>query len=269
MRKLLTISNLLLYLLSKETYMDKLIDILIENNLAMLTLNNPPVNALSLKLIAGLKEVFWDLNKKGNIKTIIITGAGRAFCAGADINELSAIKTKKDGESFAKNGHELMNIIESSTIPVIAAINGACIGGGNELAMACHIRIASEDAWFSQPEINLGIIPGFGGTSRLPKIIGKGKAIELLLTGNKVSAKEALATGLLNRIVPKNKLMDEVKNLAGEIANKNRLAVSLCLKAIHGVEGEDKLFGTVCETEDKDEGIRAFLEKRQAVFKDK
>lgn len=249
--------------------MNKLMDILIENNLALLTLNNPPVNALSLKLIAGLKEAFRDLNKKGNIKIIIITGAGRTFCAGADIKELSAIKTRKDGESFAKNGQELMNIIESSTIPVIAAINGACIGGGNELAVACHIRIASEDAWFSQPEINLGIIPGFGGSLRLPKIIGKGKAIELLLTGNKVSAKEALAIGLLNKIVPRDKLMDETKELAGRIANKSRLTVSLCLKAIHGVEGEDKLFGTVCETEDKDEGIRAFLEKRQAVFKDK
>ncbi|MEK7688752.1 MAG: enoyl-CoA hydratase-related protein [Deltaproteobacteria bacterium] len=249
--------------------MNKLMDILIENNLALLTLNNPPVNALSLKLIAGLKEVFWDLNKKGNIKVIIITGAGRTFCAGADIKELSAIKTRKDGEAFAKNGQELMDIIESSTIPVLAAINGACIGGGMELAMACHIRIASEDAWFSQPEINLGIIPGFGGSRRLPKIIGRGKAIELLITGNKVSAKEVLAIGLLNKIVPRDKLMDEAKELAGRIANKSRLAVSLCLKAIYGVEEEDKLFGKVCETEDKDEGIRAFLEKRQAVFKDK
>jgi enoyl-CoA hydratase/carnithine racemase len=269
MRKLLTISNLLLYLLSRKTTMDKLINILIENNLALITLNNPPVNALSLRLIAELKEFYGDLTKKGNMKIIIITGAGRAFCAGADINELSAINIRKDGESFAKNGQELMNIIESSTIPVIAAINGACVGGGNELAMACHIRIASENAWFSQPEINLGIIPGFGGSLRLPKIIGKGKAIELLLTGNKVSAKEALAIGLLNKVVPRDKLMDEVKKLASEIANKNSLAVSFCLKALHGVEGEDKLFGTICETEDKNEGIRAFLDKRQALFKDK
>jgi len=249
--------------------MNKLLDIFIENNLALLTLNNPPVNALSLKLIAGLKETFRDLNKKGNIKIIIITGAGRTFCAGADIKELAAIKTCQEGEVFAKNGQELMDIIESSDIPVITAINGACIGGGNELAMACHIRIASEDAWFSQPEIILGLMPGFGATQRLPRFIGRSKAIELVLTGNKVSAKEALAIGLLNKIVPRAKLMDEAKELAGRIVNKSRLAVSLCLKAIYGMEGEDKLFGKVCETEDKDEGIRAFLEKRQAAFKDK
>ncbi len=249
--------------------MNKLPNIFIENNVAILTLNNPPVNALSNELIAALKQALLDLNKDGNAKAVIITGTGRTFCAGADIKELAAIKTRRHGEAFAKNGRELMDIIESSNIPVIAAINGAGIGGGMELAMACHIRIASEEAWFSQPEINLGIMPGFGATQRLPGLIGKGRAAELVLTGSKVSAKEALAIGFLNTIVPSGKLMNQAKGLADKIANKSRLAVSLCLKAIYGTEDEYKLFGRTCETEDKDEGIRAFLEKRQAAFKDK
>lgn len=249
--------------------MNKLLNIFTENNLAMLTLNNPPVNTLSNELIAALKQALTDLSKNNNVKVMIITGAGKTFCAGADIKELAAIKTQHDGEAFSKNGQELMDVIESSNIPVIAAINGACIGGGMELAMACHIRIASEDAWFSQPETNLGIMPGFGATKRLPRLTGKGKAIELVLTGNKVSAKEALTIGLLNKTVPLDKLMDDAKGLAGKITNKGNKVVSSCLKALHGIEDEAKLFGKICETEDKDEGIRAFLEKRLAVFKDK
>lgn len=248
---------------------NRLLDIQIENNLAVLTLNNPPVNALSKGLIAELKAAFMDLSKKENIKAVIITGAGRTFCAGADIKELAAIKISGEGEAFAKNGQGLMDTIEKSDIPVIAAINGACVGGGNELAMACHIRIASENAWFSQPEINLGIIPGFGGTHRLPKLIGRAKAVELILTGDKISAKDALALGLVNKIVNSEKLMEEVKAIANNIASKGEIAASACLNGIYGVEEEYKLFGRVCETEDKREGINAFLEKRRAVFKGK
>jgi len=249
--------------------MNGLLDTHIENNLATLTINNPPVNTLSRELIARLKAAFLTFNKNGNIKAIIITGTGKTFCAGADIKELAAIKTGKEGEEFAKNGQGLMNMIESSDIPVIAAVNGACIGGGNELAMACHLRIAAANAWFSQPEINLGIIPGFGGTQRLPKLIGKPKAMEFILTGEKITAHEALIIGLVNKVVPSDKLMSETKALADKITVKGRIAVSSCLKAAYGREDEDKLFGKVCETLDKNEGIEAFLEKRQAVFKDK
>ncbi|MBI3398154.1 MAG: enoyl-CoA hydratase/isomerase family protein [Deltaproteobacteria bacterium] len=248
---------------------NELLDIEVEDNLTTLIINNPPVNALSKELIAKLKTVFIDLNKQDTIKIIIITGGGRTFCAGADIKELAAIKTSKDGEAFAKNGQELMSAIERSAIPVIAAINGACVGGGNELAMACHIRIASENSWFSQPEINLGIIPGFGGTQRLPKLIGRSKAVELILTGDKITAKEALALGLVNKVVGLEKLMDQAKIIGGTIANKGKIATNTCLHAIYGIEREDKLFGKVCATEDKEEGIKAFLEKREAVFKDK
>ncbi|MBI5047453.1 MAG: enoyl-CoA hydratase/isomerase family protein [Deltaproteobacteria bacterium] len=249
--------------------MSELLDIITENNLAIFKINNPPVNTLARELISRLKAALSELNKNGNIKVIIITGGGKIFCAGADIKELSEIKTSKDGEAFAKNGQELMNLIESSTIPVIAAINGGCIGGGNELVMSCHIRIASENAWFSQPEINLGLIPGFGGTQRLPRLIGRGKTIELLLTGDKITAHEALAMGLLNKVVMPEKLMDEARRIADKIIMKGKVAVSSCLKAVCGIEDEDKLFGEVCTTEDKDEGIKAFLEKRRPVFKDK
>src|SRR3990167_9461382 len=248
---------------------NKLLGMQIENNLAILTLDNPPVNALSKGLIAKLKAAFMDLSKKENIKAVIITGADRTFCAGADVKELAAIKISGEGEALAKNGQGLMDIIEGSASPVIAAINGACVGGGNELAMACHIRIASENAWFSQPEINLGIIPGFGGTQRLPKLIGKGRAVELILTGEKITAKEALSTGLLNKVVPSDKLMDEARGVAEKIINKGRIAIRSCLKAINGAEAEAVLFGRVCETGDKEEGIKAFLEKRQAIFKER
>lgn len=240
-----------------------------DNNIALFTINNPPVNALSCELIARLKTAFQDLSKENNIKTIIITGAGKTFCAGADIKEMAAIKTRKEGEAFARNGQGLMDMVESATIPVIAAINGACVGGGNELAMACHMRIASENAWFSQPEINLGIIPGFGGTQRLPKIIGRAKAVELILTGDKIGVKEALSLNLIDKIVSQEKLIDEAKALAGIFASKGKLAAAACLKAIQGRDAEDKLFGEICETEDKEEGIKAFLEKRKTVFKDK
>src|SRR3989338_3550476 len=197
-----------------------MLDINIEKGIAVLAINNPPVNALSSELIAKLKLTLRELNQKTDVKVLIITGSGKTFCAGADIKELSQIKTSREGERFARNGHELMDMV------VIAAINGACIGGGNELAIACHMRIASENAWFSQPEINLGIIPGFGGTQRLPKLVGKGRAIELILTGEKITAKDALSTGLLNKVVPSDKLMDEARGVAEKIINKGRVAKS-------------------------------------------
>jgi len=215
---------------------NKLLGMQIENNLAILTLDNPPVNALSKGLIAKLKAAFMDLSKKENIKAVIITGADRTFCAGADVKELAAIKISGEGEAFAKNGQGLMDIIEGSASPVIAAINGACVGGG---------------------------------TQRLPKLIGRAKAVELILTGDKISAKDALALGLVNKIVNSEKLMEEVKTFANIIASKGRMAATACLKAIHNIEEENKLFGRVCETEDKIEGIKAFLEKRRAVFKGK
>lgn len=253
-----------------------MIEILTENNIGTLIINNPPMNVLSCNLIDRLRTHFLELTQRENIRAIIITNRGKVFCAGADVNELSAIKTFKEGKEFAEHGRQLMDVIENSNIPVIAAINGACIGGGNELAMACHLRIASENAWFAQPEINLGIIPGFGGTQRLPKLIGRTRAIELILTGERITATEALDMGLLNKVVHSDlcrdlsaKLMIEAMGIANKIAKKGRIAITACLKAVYGLEDEENLFGKVCETVDKNEGIQAFIEKREAVFKDR
>lgn len=255
-----------------------LIESSVEDGIAILIINNPPLNILSQPLLLGLKDNIKKLKADKRVRVIIITGKGKFFGAGADIKELSALKTKREGERFAKEGQAILNFIESLGKPVIAAINGPCIGGSNELAMACHLRIASEEAWFSQPEINLGLIPGFGGTQRLPSLIGKGRAMEMILTGGRITASEALSIGLVNKVVKGDVLIEEAKALAENIRNKGMLAVRASLDAIKsgmdkdfkkGLDREAKLFGILCETEDKEEGISAFQEKRVPRFKDK
>ena len=254
------------------------IELSIENNIALLTINNSPLNILSHALLLELKVIIKKLKTDKRVRVIIITGKGKFFGAGADIKELSAIMTKREGERFAKEGQAILNLIESLGKPVIAAINGPCIGGSNELAMACHLRIASEEAWFSQPEINLGLIPGFGGTQRLPRLIGRARAMETILTGGRIIASEALSIGLVNKVVKGDVLIEEAKKMAENIGNKGMLSVKGCIDAINngmdtslkkGLDKEAKLFGMLCETEDKKEGISAFQKKRVPRFKDK
>ncbi|MBI3600008.1 MAG: enoyl-CoA hydratase/isomerase family protein [Nitrospinae bacterium] len=255
-----------------------LIELSIEGGIAFLLLDNPPLNLLSKDLLLGLKNTIKRLEADSKVKVIIITGKGKFFGAGADIKELSAIKTKREGERFARMGQEILNLIESLEKPVIAAINGPCIGGSNELAMACHLRIASEEAWFSQPEISLGIIPGFGGTQRLPGLVGKARAMETILTGGRIASLDAFAIGLVNKVVKGNELIKEAKALAAIIGSKGMAAVKACLEAVNsgmdtslkkGLDKEARLFGALCETEDKKEGISAFVEKRSPRFKDR
>jgi enoyl-CoA hydratase len=212
------------------------------------------------------------------VKVIVITGQGRFFVAGADINQLDKVKNRDEGAALARNGQRVLSKIEQLTKPVICAINGMALGGGLELAMACHIRVASEAARFGQPEINLGIIPGFGGTQRLSRIIGPARATELILTGEMISAEEAQRLGLLNAVVGPDQLEETVRALAEKIAAKSMPAIRAALRAIGGgldvslADGlalEAKVFGEICETEDKTEGMRAFLEKRQPNFQDK
>ncbi len=257
--------------------MSELIESSVEDGIALLTINNPPLNLLSHDLLLELKNIIKKLKADKRVRVIIITGKGSFFGAGADIKELSTLKTKKDGEKFARMGQDILNLIESCEKPVIAAVNGPCMGGSNELSMACHLRIASEEAWFSQPEINLGLIPGFGGTQRLPRLIGKGRAMEMILTGGRITASEALSIGLVNKVVKGDVLMKEAKAIAENIRSKGMLAIRACLDAIKcgmdtslkkGLDREAKLFGILCETEDKKEGISAFQEKRIPRFKD-
>ena len=255
-----------------------LIESSVEDGIALLTINNPPLNILSHPLLLELKAITKKLKADKRVRVIIITGKGSFFGAGADIKELSTLKTKKDGEKFARMGQDILNLIESCEKPVIAAVNGPCIGGSNELSMACHLRIASEEAWFSQPEINLGIIPGFGGTQRLLRLVGKTRAMETILTGGKITALDAFAIGLVNKVVKGNELIKEANALAEIIESKGMLAVRACLDAISsgmdanlkkGLDKEARLFGKLCETEDKKEGISAFQEKRIPRFKDR
>jgi enoyl-CoA hydratase/carnithine racemase len=212
------------------------------------------------------------------VKAVVITGAGRFFVAGADIRVLAGIPSSREGEEMALVGQAILNKIEAFGKPVIAAINGVCLGGGLELAMCCHIRLAAEGARLGQPEINLGIMPGFGGTQRLARLIGHSKAMELILTGDSISAQEAKELGLVTQVVAAEGLLRQAQGLARRIAFKGRLAVRAALQAIQqgtdlglreGLALEAKLFGGLCDTEDKKEGLAAFLEKRQPRFSDR
>jgi enoyl-CoA hydratase len=209
------------------------------------------------------------------VRAIILTGAGeKSFVAGADIAEIAEL-SNVTGKEFSKRGNALYSFIESMTVPVIAAINGFALGGGCELAMACHLRIASEKAKFGQPEINLGIIPGYGGTQRLPRLVGRGRALELMLTGNMIGAPEALSFGLVNSVSAPENLLAEAQKLAAELAAKAPLATQAILESVHiglqqglelGLKYEETQFAFCCGTDDKNEGAKAFLEKRKPEF---
>ena len=243
---------------------------------AVLTVNRPAVlNALNTPTTDELRHAILDLRHDRSVRVVIITGAGeKAFIAGADINELAALRPA-EGKEHAQRGQHVFDLIENMGKPVIAAINGFCLGGGCELAMACTLRIAADTARIGQPEINLGIVPGYAGSQRLPRLVGKGVALDLLLTGRQVKADEALAIGLVNKVVPAAQLMTAAKELAAELASKAPIAVRYIIEAVNrGLEipfdkaqiHEATLFGLVASTADMREGTRAFLEKRKAQF---
>ncbi len=248
-----------------------------DGEIAVVTINRPQaLNALNDSVVTELRQAFEELGKDDGIRVIILTGAGeKAFVAGADIGELAQCDTL-GGIQTARKGQHLMFQIQWHNKPVIAAVNGFALGGGCEIAMACDIRIASDKSKFGQPEVNLGIIPGYGGTQRLPRLVGMGKAKELIFTGDMVDAQEALRIGLVDKVVPAGDLMKEAKEMAKKIASKGPVAVRLAKQAINfganvdlssGCIYEADQFGIVCTTEDKVEGTKAFLEKRKAEFK--
>ena len=252
----------------------------VEDRVALVTIDRPPVNALNSKAMQELGQVFDELGSDTVVKAIVLTGEGKnlTFIAGADVKEIAALGSSKEAEEIARKGQAIINRIEKMRKPVIAAINSVCVGGGNELAMACHIRIASDRARFGQPEINLGIIPGFGGTQRLSRIVGLSKARELIFSGDMITAQEALRIGLVDRVVPDGELLRQALGLAKKIASKSAVALGYAQEAItegiekpfdQGLECEAKLFGRVAESSDMREGVRAFLEKRQPKFEDK
>jgi len=246
---------------------------------AYITINRPQaLNALNWRTMQELREVFAEIREDAEVAGVILTGAGeKSFVAGADIKELAS-KDPVGAKEFALASQEILGAIESFPKPVIAAVNGFCLGGGCELAMACHIRVASENAKFGQPEVNLGIMPGNGGTQRLPRLIGKGRALELVLTGNMIDAREAHRIGLVNRVVAPEQLLATAEEILGAIYAKGPVAVKLCLEAVNhgmnltleeGVRLEANLFGLCFSTEDMKEGTRAFIEKRKPEFKGK
>lgn len=249
------------------------------DGVATLTIHRPTaLNALNPETIAELDETVAALAGDPSVRAVILTGAGdKAFVAGADIAAMQPLDPVAARE-LARRGHHLCHSIERAPKVFIAAVNGYALGGGCELAMACDIRLAAETARFGQPEINLGIIPGFGGTQRLPRLVGRGRALELLLTGEMIDAHEALRIGLVNRVVPPAELLAEVQAMARQIAGKGMAAVRLCKEAVaNGLEMdlaraadyEAELFGLCFATADQKEGMQAFLEKRRAVFCDR
>ena len=253
-----------------------LVSYVVEEGIAVVTINHPPANALDKKTTYELDEVFQELAKDEDVKTVILTGAGeKIFVAGADIS-LFPQMGKKEGEGFSQELQGVFDKIEGLEKVVICAVNGMALGGGCELAMACDIRIASEGARFGQPEVNLGVIPGAGGTQRLPRLVSKGKAKELIFTGDMISASEAKEIGLVDKVVPKGEAVSEAKNMAKKIMEKGPIAIKYAKKAIddgvnmilsEGLKLEKKLFGELFTTEDQKEGAKAFLEKRKAQFK--
>ena len=246
------------------------------DGIATVTVNRPrALNALNEKTLGELLASFEGLEADPSIRAVILTGAGeKAFVAGADIAAMKDLDVVA-ARNFALLGHQVMNVIEHLSKPVIAAVNGFALGGGCELALACDIRLAGDNARFGQPEVNLGVIPGFGGTQRLPRLIGKGRAKELLFTGDMIDAGEALRLGLVNRVVPPGELLGAARDLATKITGKGAFAVALCKEAVNnGLEMDiDKAcrfeadhFALCFATADQKEGMGAFLEKRPANF---
>lgn len=249
------------------------------DGVCIITIDRPKVlNALNAQTVGEIGEAFEQARTDEAVKAVIVTGGGeKAFVAGADIRELATM-TPISGKETAERGQRIFRAIETFPKPVIAAINGFALGGGCELALACHIRIASENAQIGLPEVTLGIIPGYGGTQRMTRLLGKGKALELICTGDRISAAEAEKIGLVNRVVPADQLMAVAEEMARKIASRGPLAVRAAIEAVmagsdmsfnEGQVLEATLFGLLASTEDMKEGMGAFLEKRAAAFKGK
>jgi enoyl-CoA hydratase/carnithine racemase len=252
----------------------------VEDRVATLTIDHPPVNSFNAEVISELGEAVDELLADDEVRAVVITGGGTsAFVAGADIPEIKRMLEQPGGLKMVVDaGQALFTKIERATKPIIAAIDGFCLGGGMELALVCHMRICSDRSRLGQPEINLGIIPGWGGTQRLPRLIGRGKAIELILTGDMIQAQEAYSIGLVSKVVPAGAVVEEARDLARKIAAKSRLPTAAALRAIdaglrtsleEGLKTEMDEFAGLQDTEDALEGVSAFIEKRQAQFKDR
>ena len=251
----------------------------IEEGIALITIDNQPaLNALNQPILTQLDQIFEALAGNPEVKGVIITGGGeKSFVAGADISEFTQVKGDS-AAGFMARGQRIFDKIEAFDRPVIAAINGFALGGGNELAMCCDMRIAAENAVFGQPEVSLGIIPGYGGTQRLPRLVGAGKAKEIIFADERLSAQEALRLGFVQRVVPKGQAVEEAKKLLKKILNKGPVAIKMAKKAINeglgmslrgGLDLEAQCQSICFSTEDKDEGATAFLEKRPPNFKGK
>ena len=247
-----------------------------KERIGRITINRPKkLNALDIATVKELARAFADMKEDGDVGVVVLTGAGeKSFAAGADISELQKLDTL-GGKEFAERGQALCSLIENLGKPVIAAVNGFALGGGCELAMSCTLRVAAENAKLGQPEINLGTIPGYGGTQRIARLVPRGVAMDLVLTGRVIPAAEALGIGLVNRVVPKTEFEQAVDELAGLLLEKPPFALKACIEAVlHGTEVnfdeglrlEADLFAMTCGTEDQKEGMKAFLEKRKAEF---
>ena len=251
------------------------VELSIEAGIATVLINWPDtLNALSSSVMDELGAVVERLEQEPGVAGAIVTGSGRAFIAGADIEEISALDTES-GFAFSRRGQVIFSRIESLDKPIIAAVNGFALGGGCELAMACHLRIASTKAKFGQPEVKLGITPGFGGTQRLPRLVGRGVANQLLLSGAIIRAEEALRIGLVNEVVAPEALLERCHSLLEEILGNGPRAIKACLAAVReglegtlaaGIEAEAKLFSALCGSDEMREGTKAFLEKRPPKF---
>ena len=248
----------------------------ISNRIATITINRPDkLNALNDATIAEIGGALDEVSMNGEVGGIIITGAGRAFVAGADISQLAS-QTPVQARERAQQGQAIFRRIEMSPKPIIAAVNGFALGGGCELAMACHVRIASESAQFGQPEVKLGIVPGFGGTQRLARLVGRGRALQLLLTGERIDAREAHRIGLVNAVVPAPEVLAAAQSMLGQMLANAPFAMALCIEAVdrgldmgmdEGCALEANHFGLLAATSDMREGMQAFLEKRPAQFR--
>jgi len=247
----------------------------VSDRIATLTVNRPDkLNALDNATIAELASAIDEVRSRDDIGGLILTGAGRAFVAGADISELESLGAMS-AKALAQRGQDVFRRFETSPKPIIAAVNGFALGGGCELAMACHMRIASEAAKFGQPEVKLGLIPGYGGTQRLTRLVGKGRALQLVLTGEMIDAAEAYRIGLVNRVVSAGELIQAATGMLRQILANGPLAVSLCIEVVNrgsdltldeALTLEATAFGLLAATDDKREGTRAFVEKRAASF---